>query len=128
DFLVTLTLLTCRRFHQTNTVDSWRESTMGRHMKQLSWLTLSALLFGAPATTHAAEAPGGLTVLVEDQITDRPLSNARITLTERETNATRSADTDAQGRIVVEQLDPGLYALDVTRDGFASSTEPSVRV
>src|SRR5690606_14690728 len=95
---------------------------------QISWLTLSVLLTGFPLLTHAAEAPGALTVIVKDQVTDRPLATAQITITERETNATRSAETDAQGRVVVEQLDPGLYSLDVTKNGFASSYEPSVRV
>ncbi|MDQ5978151.1 MAG: hypothetical protein QG602_1125, partial [Verrucomicrobiota bacterium] len=78
--------------------------------------------------SHAAEAPGGMTILVKDQITARPLPGVQITITERETNATRSVETDAQGRIVVEALDSGLYAVNVAKSGFASSSEPSVRV
>jgi hypothetical protein len=107
---------------------SERFSKMSRHLRQASWLTLPTLLICFPLTTHAAEAPGALTVIVKDQITDRPLSTAQITLTERETSATRSAETDAQGRIVVEQLDPGLYSINVVKGGFATSYEPSVRV
>lgn len=99
-----------------------------KDLKQVSRLTLSALLIGVPVFTHAAEAPGALTVIVRDEITDRPLADVQITITERETNLTRSAETDAQGRIVVEGLDPGLYSVSVTRGGFASSNEPSVRV
>jgi hypothetical protein len=91
-------------------------------------LTLLALQIGFPVFSHAAEAPGGLTVIVKDQITDRPLAAAQITIAERETGATRSAETDAQGRIVLEQLDPGLYSVSVAKGGFASSNEPSVRV
>jgi hypothetical protein len=91
-------------------------------------LTLSALLAGFPVLAHAAEAPGALTIIVKDQNTDRPLSTAQVTLTERETNSTRSVETDAQGRIVVEQLDPGLYSANVTKVGFAPLYEPSVRV
>ncbi len=101
---------------------------MSRYFGQLSGLTLSALLIGFPLTTHAAEAPGGMTVVVKDQITDRPLSTVQITITERETNSTRSVETDAQGRIVLEQLDPGLYSVSLTKNGFASSYEPSIRV
>lgn len=103
-------------------------SNMGRHLRQVSWLTLSVLLIGFPLFTHAQEAPGGITILVKDQITDRPLSTAQIRITERETNSTRSAETGADGRIVVGQLDPGLYSVNVTKEGFASSYEPSVRV
>ena len=96
--------------------------------KMPSLVILSALLMGCPLFAGAAEAPGGITILVKDQIVDRPLSNAQITITERETNSTRSAETDAQGRIVLEQLDPGLYAVNVAKTGFVSSYEPSIRV
>jgi 5-hydroxyisourate hydrolase-like protein (transthyretin family) len=82
---------------------------MSRYLTQLAWLTLSALLCGWPALSQAAEAPGALTIIVKDQNTDRPLSEVQITLTERETSATQSFSSDAQGRIVAEQLDPGLY-------------------
>jgi 5-hydroxyisourate hydrolase-like protein (transthyretin family) len=108
-------------------------SNVSRYLRQVLWLTVSALLIGFPLfsfslSTHAAEAPGALTVIVKDQNTDRPLSTVQITITKRETNSTRSVETDAQGRIVVEQLDPGLYSVNLAKDGFASSYEPSVRV
>lgn len=96
--------------------------------RQVSWLALSALLIGFSQFTHAAEAPGGLTILVKDQFTDRPLSSVQITITKRETNSTQSVETDAQGRILVEQLDPGLYSVNLTKSGFASLYEPSIRV
>ncbi len=101
---------------------------MSRYLRQISWFTLSVFLIGFPLFSQAAEAPGGMTILVKDQITDRPLSNVQITITERETNSTRSVETDAQGRIVIEQLDPGLYSVNAAKSGFASSYEPSVRV
>ncbi|MGP9800764.1 TonB-dependent receptor [Rheinheimera sp. NSM] len=101
---------------------------MSRQFKQLSWLTLWALLFGLPLFSHAAEAPGALTVIVKDNNTDRPLSGVQITITERETDSTRAAETDEQGRIVIEQLDPGLYSVNLTKGGYASLYEPSVRV
>lgn len=101
---------------------------MSRHLRQASRLTLSALLIGCPLLTYAAEAPGTLTVIVKDQLTARPLSSVQITIGERETNSTRTVETDAQGRIVVEQLDPGLYSVNVAKAGFASLYEPSVRV
>ncbi len=103
-------------------------SNMSRSLRQISWFTLSVLMIGFPLFSQAAEAPGGITVLVKDQLSERPLSTAQITITERETNSTQSAETDAQGRIVVEQLDPGLYSVNVARSGYASSFEPSVRV
>ncbi|MDT8397723.1 MAG: TonB-dependent receptor [Pseudomonadales bacterium] len=107
---------------------SWHLSNMSRHLRQVLWLTLSAFMIGFPLITHAAEASGALTVIVKDQITARPLSTVQVTITERDTSSTRSGETDTQGRIVVEQLDPGLYSVSVTKGGFASSYEPSIRV
>ena len=101
---------------------------MSRYLTQLAWLTLSALLCGWPLLSQAAEAPGALTIIVKDQNTDRPLSEVQITLTERETSATQSFSSDAQGRIVAEQLDPGLYSVNLAKSGFTSVFEPSVRV
>lgn len=101
---------------------------MSRHARRALWLALSAHLIGFPLFTHAAEAPGALTIIVKDQNTDRPLSNANVTITKRETDSARSLETDAQGRILVEQLDPGLYTVNITKVGFAPIYEPSVRV
>jgi len=92
------------------------------------WLALSAYSIGFSLSIHAAEAPGALTIIVRDQYTERPLSNVQVTITKRETALAQSLETDAQGRIVVEQLDPGLYSVNVTKVGFAAVYEPSVRV
>ena len=50
----------------------------------ISWFALSVLHFGFPLFAHAAEAPGGMTILVKDEITDRPLTNVQITITDAE--------------------------------------------
>lgn len=103
-------------------------SKTSKYFKEASWLALLALLTGFSPLAYAAEAPGGITILVKDQITDRPLANAQIIITERENNSTQSMQSDAQGRIVVEQLDPGLYSVSVVKPGFTSSNAPSIRV
>ncbi|MBU1618936.1 MAG: TonB-dependent receptor [Gammaproteobacteria bacterium] len=101
---------------------------MSRQLKQLWCLTLWALLMGLPLFIHAAEAPGALTFIVKDQNTNRPLSKVQITIKQRETSATQTLETDEQGRILVEQLEPGLYSVDLAKSGFASLNAPSVRV
>ena len=106
---------------------------MSRQFRQIGWLTLSALLIGFPLfgfslSTHAAEAPGALTLIVKDQNTNRPLAKVQITIKERETNSAQSVETDAQGRVLVPQLDPGLYSVSLAKSGFATWNEPSVRV
>ncbi|MDZ7922893.1 MAG: TonB-dependent receptor [Marinagarivorans sp.] len=94
----------------------------------MSALLMGLPLFGFSLSSHAAEAPGALTLIVKDQNTDRPLAKVQITLKERETNSTQSVETDAQGRVLVEQLDPGLYTVNLAKSGFAPLNEPSVRV
>lgn len=101
---------------------------MSRQLKLVSWLVLWALLIGLSLSTHAAEPPGALTVIVKDQNTDRPLSSVQITLKKRETSSTRTLETDEQGRVVIEQLAPGLYSMNLAKSGFVSLYEPSVRV
>lgn len=91
-------------------------------------MVIWALLISLPFITHAAEAPGALSIIVKDRLTERPLSNVQITLKERETSAVKQLNTDAQGRIVVTSLDPGLYSISAVKSGFASVTQPSVRV
>lgn len=101
---------------------------MHRILKKILWLTLWALLLSVAPFSHAAEAPGALTVVVTDQQSARPLARVQITLKARETAAVQTLQTDEQGRIVVAQLEPGLYAVTANKNGFASSYEPSVRV
>ena len=101
---------------------------MHKRYRQTSWLTLWVLLLSFPLLSHAQEAPGAITFVVKDQLTERPLVDVQITIEERETSSTQTLTTNAQGRIIVEQLDPGLYAVTIAKDGFVSLYEPSVRV
>lgn len=101
---------------------------MHRILKKILWLTLWALLLSVAPFSHAAKAPGALAVVVTDQQSARPLARVQITLKARETAAVQTLQTDEQGRIVVAQLEPGLYAVTANKNGFASSYEPSVRV
>lgn len=100
----------------------------GAIFRKVSRLMLTALMVGLPLSTQAAEAPGALTFIVNDQDTQRPLAGVTITITDRGTRSVRTLETSEQGRIVIEPLDPGLYSVNVTNDGFASVYEPSVRV
>ncbi|MCC2607136.1 TonB-dependent receptor [Planctobacterium marinum] len=101
---------------------------MSWQFRQVSWLTIWALLIGLPLLVHAAEAPGVLTIIVKDQVTERPVPGVQILIRERETGDTQELVTDSQGRVVTEQLDPGLYSVNLAKVGFASLFEPGVRV
>ncbi|WP_286235157.1 carboxypeptidase-like regulatory domain-containing protein [Thalassotalea sediminis] len=102
---------------------------MSWKVDKLSWLlALWGVVFSLPLFSYAAEAPGALTIIVTSQKTARPLSNVQVTLKERETASIQTLTTDKQGRIVVDLLDPGLYALTLNKNGFVSLYEPSIRV
>ncbi len=103
-------------------------TNMNKGLRQASWLTLLVLLMGLPLYASAAEAPGELTFIVRDQLTGRALPNVQIVITERETDSTQTVETNAQGRVVIEKLDPGLYSVNLAKDGFVSAYDPSVRV
>ena len=68
-----------------------------------------AVLFVFPLISHADESPGALTIVVKDQVTERPPS-AQITLKERETASTQTLETNEQGRIMVDELNPALFS------------------
>ncbi|WP_428636342.1 TonB-dependent receptor [Shewanella sp.] len=101
---------------------------MNSPIRMLSLLVFWVVVFSFPLLTNAAEAPGSLTIVVKDQITARPLSRVQITLNKRETDFSQTIETDELGRIVVEQLYPGLYTMNVEKIGFTSLYEPSIRV
>ena len=101
---------------------------MSKQFIRISWLLVWSLLISFPTFSYAAEAPGTLTVTIKNKVTERPLSGVQITIKERETSSSKSYETDEQGRVVVQQLDPGLYSLSAVKSGFASLYEPSIRV
>ena len=101
---------------------------MNKQVKSRSILGLCAVLFVFPLISHADESPGALTIVVKDQVTERPIPSALITLKERETASTQTLETNEQGRIMVDELNPGLYSVNVSKAGFASLFEPSIRV
>ena len=103
-------------------------NTLSKYLRQILWLAMSGFIIGLPLFAQAAEAPGALTFIVKDQNTARPLSAVKVTIKERETDSTQSAQTDADGRAVVEKLTPGLYSVSIVKSGFTSSYKPSVRV
>tara|TARA_B100000405_G_C16487756_1_gene338870 strand:- start:151 stop:465 length:315 start_codon:yes stop_codon:yes gene_type:complete len=92
---------------------------MNKQVKSRYLLGLCAVLFVFPLISHADESPGALTIVVKDQVTERPIPSAQITLKERETASTQTLETNEQGRIMVDELNPGLYSVNVSKAGFA---------
>ena len=117
-----------RQLRQLSWLTVGRNNHLRRHFIAVSRLALLALMLSLSVFARAAEAPGELTFIVKNQNTGRPLANVLVTITKRESESTQAVETDSQGRIVIEQLDPGLYSVNAAKNGFASLYEPSVRV
>ena len=81
-----------------------------------------------PDLAIADETPGELTFIVKNTITEQPIANVRISIKERETAATYTVVTNAQGKVVVARLNPGLYAISLEKKGYTPLYEPSIRV
>lgn len=105
-----------------------RDYKMTKQVKLSLILGLYALFIVFPIVVQAEEFPGALTIVVKDQITERPIASAQVTLKERDTATEQTLQTNEQGRIIIEQLNPGLYEVNVDKVGFASLFVPSVRV
>lgn len=82
---------------------------MDGYVRRALCLALSAQLIGFSLSTHAAEAPGALTIIVRDQYTERPLSSVQVTITERETALARSLETRRRSWNVVRPRPLGAF-------------------
>lgn len=81
------------------------------------------IVLGSPALADSAK----LNVILKDQQTQRPLSDANVTLVARE-GERRAVKTDAQGKAALGGLDEGLYEVVIERLGYQTLRLPSVRL
>jgi Carboxypeptidase regulatory-like domain/TonB dependent receptor len=78
------------------------------------------------ATTANAQIVTGT---IEGTVVDpnqAAVPGANVEIRHIETNSTRTAQTDDQGRFNVPQLQPGKYSVTVTKEGFATTNDPNV--
>ena len=92
-------------------------------------LVVVAVLAGLPSGADAQSrvTSGDLTGVVSDQ-TDSRLIGAEVSARNIDTNLTRRAVTDAEGRFALQALPPGTYELRASRQGFAPRTLTDVEV
>lgn len=102
---------------------------IGRFTQVMSRITLAAallLLFGFAA--HAQSNTGGA---ITGSVTDPSgaiLQKASISATNIATNAKASGTTDDGGRFIISGLEPGVYTLEVSAQGFGTSKMQNVIV
>lgn len=75
----------------------------------------------------AQQVAGGISVRIISAETRRPLAGVRVTVTPR-AGTSRTATTLGDGTALIENLEPGLYALRAEGEALALGYEPSIRV
>src|SRR5689334_4135379 len=93
-------------------------STIGREVmrfKLLSIVTMMMLLCGALA--NAQVATGTISGTVQDS-TGAVLPGAKVTVQNEETGISRTLNADAAGRYSAPSLNPGVYRVSASAEGF----------
>lgn len=80
-----------------------------------------------PGMMMAQAVNGSLLGTVQDK-TGAAVPNAKVTITEKATNISHDATTNASGNYSFQNLSPGTYAVTVEMQGFQRETHPSVDV
>jgi hypothetical protein len=96
-------------------------------MKYRFTACLTAALIGFGFAPVSAASETGIEVRVISVETRRALEGVSVTITSRD-GETSTAATDDDGVVRLMELEPGLYALNATGDGFIEALEPSIRV
>lgn len=97
--------------------------------KRLFLLSVCLLTFSTSIIVAAAQPSGTATLsgVVKDP-NDALVTGAQVTVTQKDTGASRETTTNDDGFFVVTNLAPGLYELKVRAPGFADQTVPGIRL
>jgi hypothetical protein len=93
------------------------------------FLILTAML--TTVNWHALEAQSGTSSALTGEIADQTgavLPGAQVTATEVDTGAIRRAESNAQGRFLFAQVNPGTYRIEVSAQGFATAESRPAQV
>jgi hypothetical protein len=90
-------------------------------------LAASTMIFGAIVCLDAQTLSGSIVGTVGDP-TGASVVGAVVTVTELQTNTTRTVDTNEGGLYTLSTLPPGIYKLTVSKTGFGGYTSPHIEV
>ncbi len=91
------------------------------------WWLIGVILLLAAGALPAQEATGTISGVITDS-TGAAIPGAAVEVQNTQTNFTRRTETDARGEYNVPALQPGLYNVSVTRDGFKKAVYSNVRL
>src|SRR5271157_1093589 len=101
-----------------------------KHSRRNGYISLCFLMLTI-VNSIPFKAQSGTSSAISGTVTDltgAALPNAAVTATNVNTSATRAGQSNADGRFLFSQVDPGTYTVTVKADGFAEQTTPPVAV
>jgi Carboxypeptidase regulatory-like domain len=113
---------------QTRSVSRARKLAPKLALWSLSATLLLAFLAGVSSPPVAAQAVNATVLGTVLDASGAPIANAKITLTETNTNITRTAQTNESGNYVVPDLPPGKYRITAEVPGFKRASKAGVDV
>jgi hypothetical protein len=105
----------------------WYFSGTMTHLRTTAFVLSSCAAVLAAAPAHAQVLSGSLVIDARDQ-SGASLPGASVTITQTETNWTRSGTTDETGTVTFTTVPLGTYSVKVSLSGFTESVTNDVRV
>ena len=102
-------------------------NTLARNAVSLMLMSSAAAFISLPATSMAQAVNGSILGTVQDK-TGAAVPNAKVTITEKATNISHDAQTNASGNYSFQNVSAGQYSVTVELTGFQRETRPSVDV
>lgn len=90
-------------------------------------LGFALLLMAIAPSVFAQKTSGTITGTVTDT-SGAALADARVSAVSTQTGATRFANTNTEGSFSFPELNPGMYDIKVTKDGFKTVEEKNVEL
>jgi hypothetical protein len=101
-----------------------------KHSRKIGHISLSFLLLTI-VNSNPLKAQSGTTGAISGTVADSTgaaLPHAAVTATNVDTKAARAGQTNADGRFLFSQVNPGAYTVTVKASGFGEQTSPPIAV
>ena len=102
-------------------------NTLARNAVSLMLMSSAVAFVAVPATSMAQAVNGSILGTVQDK-TGAAVPNAKVTITEKATNISHDAQTNASGNYSFQNVSAGQYSVTVELTGFQRETRPTVDV
>jgi len=102
--------------------------TKGQEMSRLRLLVVLSLLMAATAVVGWSQAVNATLVGTVTDATGAVVPSAKVTITETNTNAGHSAQTNESGNFIFPNLPPGMYTVAIEATGFKKETRQGVEL